>query len=169
VSFAKGHPAIDEAGFLVGTRARGGVGTLPAYGWVYSVQMPDPVSELVVVDDDDSVREAVLLVLRRAWSGGAVGFRDGQAGLEHALRNPVAAVILDIEMLPVSGVDIARALRRERPEVPIIFLSGNPEALEGVPGLRPEAVLRKPVSADALVRAVMAHGSGNSTPSRRRD
>lgn len=114
------------------------------------------VDEVVVIDDDDQVRAAVLAGLRRSFRQPVQGFQTGQEGLTYALRHPVAVVVLDIDMTPMSGLDVARELRARRPEIAIVFLTGFPNPVPHVVGVRPQAVLEKPVSLSKLVAAVRA-------------
>ena len=66
---------------------------------------------VLIVDDDVVMRELLVTCLQRA------GFRvtavaDGVAALEAVERDRFAAVILDVEMSGLSGVEVALRLRR---------------------------------------------------------
>jgi CheY-like chemotaxis protein len=62
--------------------------------------------------------------------------------------------VLDFIMPGLSGAEVADRIRAERPELPILFVSGYSET-EAVRSIAPDApVLAKPFRADALDRAV---------------
>ena len=49
---------------------------------------------------------------------------DGPSGIDMARRNPIDAVVLDFKMPGMTGDEVAEILKRDRPEVPIILLTG---------------------------------------------
>jgi serine/threonine-protein kinase PknK len=89
--------------------------------------MPDPRARLVLADDDVLLREGVASLLQRS------GFEVvGQAGDGSELLSLVRSLapdlaVVDIRMPPThttEGLDAARAIRMEFPEVGILVLSG---------------------------------------------
>ena len=94
-----------------------------------------PPARVVVADDDVLLREGVAGLLERA------GFEiAGQAGDAAELLRVVRdqqpqLVIVDIRMPPnheTEGLDAARVIRRELPEVGILVLSAHAEAAEAM-------------------------------------
>ena len=90
---------------------------------------------IVVADDDVLLREGVAGLLERS------GFEIvGQAGDEAQLLSVVRdqkpdLVIVDIRMPPhheTEGLDAARVIRRERPEIAILVLSAHAEVAEAM-------------------------------------
>jgi two-component system cell cycle sensor histidine kinase/response regulator CckA len=122
----------------------------------------DPVTEpsglggqVLVVDDEPAVRQAVTRVLE---AGGydvvaASGAREGLALLRDAPG--VRLVLTDVRMPGESGFDLMRRVRAERPELPIILMSGYAEDLSD--GAEGTAFLQKPLDVDALLREVGRH------------
>jgi CheY-like chemotaxis protein len=112
--------------------------------------MSDPI-DVLVVDDDDDVRETLQIVLEVS------GFRvasaaNGLQALEYlrgAQRAPV--VLLDLRMPVMSGWEMIDALREEDrlADVPIIICTSSPP--DAPPGFE---VVAKPVNLDALVTAI---------------
>jgi DNA-binding NarL/FixJ family response regulator len=98
--------------------------------------IPQPVKRRVVVADDDVLlREGVAGLLERS------GFEIvGQAGDAAELLRVVRGqkpdlVIIDIRMPPrqeTEGLDAARVIRRELPEIGILVLSAHAEAAEAM-------------------------------------
>ncbi|MDN8618792.1 response regulator [Variovorax ginsengisoli] len=64
-------------------------------------------------------------------------------------------IVLSDVMLPgvMGGLELAREIRRRRPELPIVLTTGNPEATSGA-GSGEFAVLVKPYSLDELWQAL---------------
>lgn len=120
--------------------------------------MPIEVSRTVLVVDDD---RAIRRVLRTAleWADfRVIESSDGAAALavleDEAQR--VAAVVSDVGMPRMDGVELVERLGHRTDDVPVILTSGQ----DG-PGLLPDAVRRridafvpKPYSLDAIVSTI---------------
>jgi hypothetical protein len=111
--------------------------------------------DVLVVDDEPVVRDAVVKVLCEE------GLSVAQAkSAEDALVHPALAqcrlVICDIMLPGQSGLDAARAIRRLRPELPIVLITGY--ATAGVEGQALEAgataFLAKPFDVTELLDLV---------------
>jgi len=114
---------------------------------------PAAVPQLVVVDDDPGVR----LVLGRALArfGYEVFLAEGGAeALAHLDNQPdIVAVLTDIDMSPVSGIELTRHILSRRPGLPILYITGNPTAAADLAPGRVD-VLTKPVDIARLGEAV---------------
>jgi two-component system KDP operon response regulator KdpE len=78
--------------------------------------------KILVVDDDSSIRRALRTTL------GALGFeveeaRDGEAALALLRSRQFDAVLLDINMPGMGGIETCRELRRLKPVLPIVMLT----------------------------------------------
>ncbi len=118
---------------------------------------PPSTRTVLVVDDEDSVRRLVSAVLRRH------GFRiieaaNGREALTAlAERYDVDLVISDVLMPELGGRELAKQLQRERPEMPVLFISGytNQELANEGGSLDADAMfLAKPFSSQQLMGAV---------------
>jgi two-component system phosphate regulon response regulator OmpR len=90
-------------------------------------------AEIIVVDDEADLREAVCAYLAR--NGMAVRCADGAAALRAALaERPADAVILDISMPGEDGLSVARTLRAQG-EVAIVMLTALADVVDRVVGL----------------------------------
>ena len=110
---------------------------------------------VLCADDDPSVRDLCSMALTRAGFVTEVA-ANGREVLEKIETTDYAAILLDLAMPSVHGATILSVLQRERPELlrRIIIVTGMPDAVvEGV-NQQVAAVLRKPVSLDALVAEV---------------
>ena len=118
--------------------------------------LPSEEGRVLVAEDDPQVRRLIVRVLVKA--GFAVdAVNDGMAALERLREGPsVDLVVSDVVMPRMGGLDLAQALRREKIEVPILFISGYPahpgQATSTFPPELP--MLRKPFTAQALRRIV---------------
>ena len=117
----------------------------------------DTRADILVVDDDALIREALALVLEMA--GHAVAQAgDGLAALESLAARRFDLVVTDLRMPRLDGYGLITRLRQRKPRIPIVVLTGEPpgremKALAGGNGDR-IAVLSKPVSESDLLRAV---------------
>jgi PAS domain S-box-containing protein len=110
-------------------------------------------AKVLVVDDDPDVRA----FLRETLA--ALGFEadeaaDGDAALAQLTRFEPDAIVLDFAMPGRNGAELARDVRRLKPDVPIIFATGfsDTEAIGAVE--EKPCVLRKPFRIDELREAL---------------
>jgi CheY-like chemotaxis protein len=66
------------------------------------------------------------------------------------MGEPIAAVVTDVRMPRMNGLELAEAIGRMAAPPPVLFVSGFPGASDQVPG----PFLTKPFRPDALVQAV---------------
>ncbi|HUG40165.1 MAG TPA: ATP-binding protein [Longimicrobiales bacterium] len=116
---------------------------------------------ILLVEDDDAVRGVAVRSLSR------LGYRvlpaaDGHAALAILARagHEIRIVVTDVVMPGMSGGELARHIERERPGMPVLFLSGYAdEAVAGRGVIREGSrFLRKPFTPDSLgarVRAIL--------------
>lgn len=104
---------------------------------------------ILVVDDDDEVREMLAEIL--AYFGyGVAQAASGEEALPLLSADPsIAMVITDIQMPGMSGLELADAVQRERADVRVIVMSGyfHPQSLN-------QRFLRKPFHMQELAAAV---------------
>lgn len=110
---------------------------------------------IAVIDDDASVRLALLRLLRSADIKGRA-FSSGAAFLGFAATSQPGCVVLDLHMPDISGFDLQAWLAWHSPDIPIIIMTGqdNPETVRRVMAHRPIAYLHKPMNDQLLLDAV---------------
>ena len=117
--------------------------------------MGEPIGRVVVIEDEQAVRDAVLaaLVTERFT---AVGFEDLPRPGDVLAFAPDLA-ILDVLLPSGDGFELARSLRQER-ELPIIFLTARDAVADRVTGLELGAddYLVKPFALEELMARVRA-------------
>jgi two-component system, cell cycle sensor histidine kinase and response regulator CckA len=127
------------------------------------------VASVLVVDDEVAVRRFACRVLERA------GFRvfeacDGVEAIELIRQqslSPLHAVVSDIVMPRMNGVELMQALSHAEPELPVILMSGYAtEALTERGIATPCSILPKPFTGERLLAEVLRciqRPSGDST------
>jgi DNA-binding response OmpR family regulator len=118
-----------------------------------------PAARVLVVEDDQNIRDLVLLHLRLEGLEG-VGTADGPEGLRLARAERFDLVVLDLMLPGLDGVTVCRAIRREsnNGDVPILMLTARREESDKVLGLESGAddYLTKPFGVRELVARVRA-------------
>jgi DNA-binding response OmpR family regulator len=117
---------------------------------------------VIVADDDESIRLLCRVNLELE------GYRVREAtGLEEISRiaeeEEVALVLLDIHLGREDGIEVARAVRASRPELPIAFLSGSVDFSERSAAVS-DAAIRKPFTLEELIGTVHRLAGGSPPP-----
>ena len=81
---------------------------------------------ILCIDDNRDVLGSLVGVLQASGYGTLTAL-SGNQGILLSLQNSVDLVVLDYEMPGMNGDLVARAIRRYRPELPIIFFTGIPD------------------------------------------
>src|SRR2546428_5264558 len=76
---------------------------------------------VLVVDDDEAVRDALHLVLDEEYA--VIEAAHGRAALDQMLAQPVDLVLLDILMPDVDGLEILQELKALEPNLPVIMMT----------------------------------------------
>ncbi len=117
-----------------------------------------PERLVLLVDDDDEVREVTAGILEDVgYAVAAVA--DGAAALAVLDREGprIGLVIADYAMPGMTGLELLTAVRRRRPDLPMLLATGyaDHQSLSG-DGLEPDQIVRKPFrSAELLGRITM--------------
>jgi CheY-like chemotaxis protein len=130
-----------------------------------------PGEMILVVDDDDSVRRALVTLLHRAGFA-TMEARDGSEAVhlfaEHA--RDITAVTLDLAMPTTNGRETLAMLSSYAPRLPIVVATAYPagDLLGRKPGQRGIGFLQKPFSGNALTlelrRVIGEMESGDAGP-----
>lgn len=112
-------------------------------------------SLISVVDDDESVRES-LPDLIQEFGFAARAFSSAEEFLASDSVGQTRCLILDVAMPGMSGLDLQRALKDRRINIPVIFITGQKDEVlhaqafdQGASGF-----LHKPFSDTALLQAL---------------
>lgn len=114
---------------------------------------------VLVVDDEHHIRTVVAAKLR-ASSFGVVEAKDGEEALALAVETLPDAVVTDLNMPVMSGLELCRALRADTrtSTIPAIILTARGYILDDelLSGTSIKRVMSKPFSAKAVVEHVRA-------------
>lgn len=115
--------------------------------------------KILVVDDEAEVRETIKLQLKGTGLE-VVEAEDGKRGIEVLDAENVItvdAILCDVRMPNINGVEAVAYFRREYPSIPVIVLTGYPDVKLAVDFMKEGVVeyLVKPVEKEKLVEAVM--------------
>ena len=124
------------------------------------------LGRVLVVDDEADIRKSVRLMLTKAGFD-VVEAEDGEKAIKEIRSgdNPVMvdAILCDIHMPKVNGVEAIAFFRQQFPQVPVIVLTGEPD-VKGATELMKQGVvdyLIKPVSSEKLTSVVTKHATGH--------
>src|ERR1700684_2191177 len=112
---------------------------------------------LLVVDDDPSVREALGLVLDLNGFGVATA-ADGSEAIRTLSVDRPDAVILDVLMPGLDGLEVCRRMRAIGDRTPVLMLTARAEVSERVAGLEAGAddYLAKPFAREEVIAPLRA-------------
>jgi FixJ family two-component response regulator len=108
-----------------------------------------------VVDDDVSVRESLELLLRHeGWQ--VETFESASEFLNHPRALAPSCLVLDVSMPGFNGLDLQKRVAVERPDMPIIFITGHGNVPMTVQAMKAGAVefLTKPIRDESLLSAI---------------
>ncbi len=106
----------------------------------------------LVVDDEPLVLLLVSAILQaRGWRVLRAG--AGNDALEIARGVDLDLLVTDAEMPGMDGAALARRLRADDPDLPVLVISGRPEAMDRVEGVRHD-FLAKPFGIEELAARV---------------
>jgi DNA-binding NarL/FixJ family response regulator len=120
---------------------------------------------VVVADDHTLVRQSVVKAVRNESGIEVVGeAADGEATLTTVTALSPDILVLDIAMPGVDGLSVAERLRREQPDLRILFLSMHDDdaSLQRAVQLGADGFVSKAASIDELLEALRAIRDGGS-------
>ncbi len=131
------------------------------------------VNEILIVDDDEAVRDSLSLVLKSAGYDVTTAINGFDALLQLKRRLPTI-MLSDLNMPEMSGFELLSVVRRRFPQICVIAMSGAYHSGDAVPGgviadsfygkgqSTPDALLR---SVANLIQTFAAHASDHERES----
>ncbi len=129
-------------------------------------------SGMVLVVEDNRFNQFLLEQILTEWGEQITLAEDGRQALQFIEQRSFDLILLDIRMPGISGIEVARRIRRREqergePSVPIIALTADQETATRdacfYAGIN--EVLPKPINRDQLARAITAHRGGTEAMS----
>ena len=110
---------------------------------------------ILLVDDDETIITPFQLMLQD------IGYKvdtalTGRQALEKARETDYQMAILDIKLPDISGIEVARKIRKQQDDIHFIIISGYPELADSIEAINVgiDEILLKPIRPDELLRAV---------------
>ncbi len=163
LGLAIAHTVVEAHGGRIGIESRPGQGTIvrvrlpigeaqaltPAVAPLLS---PGALTVLVVEDQPDVRR---LMVQMLEGEGHAVRIAaSGDEGLARAAEGGVDLVMTDLAMPGLSGLDLARQIRKRYSGLPVVLVTGYADLIDESARRSVDAVLRKPFTPNQLLQAI---------------
>jgi CheY-like chemotaxis protein len=130
-----------------------------------------PNARILLIDDDRQVRDTLTEMLA-ALGQSVTACADGASGLARFQDEPFDLVLTDLGMPGQSGWDVAKLVKRRRPDVPVLLITGwadqiarDEAAARDIDGLLPKPFTRDEL-AGALTRLLQSRPLGIPAPSR---
>ena len=113
-------------------------------------------SRVLVVDDDPAVRAAISRALRLDYEVDEAS--DGSEALARHAASAADAIVLDLLMPEIGGLDVCRSLRRRGDSVPVLVVTARDAVSDRVEGLDAGAddYLVKPFAISELIARTKA-------------
>jgi len=115
-----------------------------------------PATPIVfVVDDDISVRESLELLIRcEGWQSQT--FASAQEFLDRPRVLVPSCLVLDVSLPGLNGLNLQKRVALERPDMPIIFITGYGDVPTTVQAMKAgaEEFLTKPFGDEVLLNAI---------------
>jgi FixJ family two-component response regulator len=124
-----------------------------AHGGPRAVNKPE--TTIFVVDDDPSIREGLISLLRSTGYR-VVAFASGNEFLRQPRGDFPACLVLDVRLRDMDGFDVQRELLRRADPMPVIFITGHADIPMSVRAIKTGAIdfLAKPFGDEELLAAI---------------
>lgn len=128
------------------------------------------ITTILLVEDDDAVREVTRAMLEsQGYAVIDAGTASGARELFERDPGAIDVVVTDVKMPGMSGQTLAEHLTATKPTLPVVFISGHPDAIDASdlrgPGRR---VVAKPFESVELLDAVNQLVAGRQSPDQAR-
>lgn len=119
------------------------------------IVMDDVKLNVLVVDDDESVRDSLRLMLESSGYS-VLGFKSAEDLLDSGFGENPFCLILDIRLPGMSGFKLQEHLLKSQIKIPVIFITGHDRDRMEDEAMRLGAVayLRKPFEEQRLLEAI---------------
>lgn len=109
---------------------------------------------VLVVDDEPGIRDIVRLALARVDVGVAEA-ASGAAAMTVLETLSPDAVIVDLGLPDMNGLDVIRRIRETEPTVPIVLMSASTQTDLAADAVQVSAILEKPFKLQRLQQVIL--------------
>lgn len=113
---------------------------------------------VIVVDDDEAVRHSLEWLLK-SWGYHVLSYDSAANYLRDTARSGrPGCVILDIHMPEINGLELYALLKKQYPDISVIFVTGHPGQIlaEKARRLDSKGFFTKPLNTDTLLHCIAA-------------
>lgn len=110
---------------------------------------------VIVVDDDEAIRDSLKAVLESAKLSVAV-YDSGRSFLDGYERDGAACLLLDIKLPDMNGLELQQKLISEGIDLPVIVMTGYGDVPLAVKAMKAGAIdfIEKPIDRESLLKTV---------------
>jgi DNA-binding NtrC family response regulator len=115
------------------------------------------MSRILIIEDEASIRRVLTKILSEENDTYQVeDAEDGLAGFEKIKNNDYDLVLCDIKMPKMDGVEVLQAVKKIKPEIPIVMISGHGDMETAIQTMRLGAFdyISKPPDLNRLLNTV---------------
>ncbi len=108
--------------------------------------------KILVVDDEDDFRETIVKRLQKRKMT-ASGAASGEKAIELIKAQPFDVVVLDVKMPGLDGIETLREIKKYKPLIEVILLTGHASMESGIEGMKLGAYdfVMKPANLEELI------------------
>ena len=112
-------------------------------------------TRVLIIDDEKEFLDSVRKVLSRRKMV-VLTANSGEEGIRIIRENPIDVTVLDIKMPGIHGIEVLTHIKREKPLIEVILLTGHASVSTAVDGLKKGAFdyLHKPQNIDDLTEII---------------
>lgn len=110
------------------------------------------MSANILVVDDDKAHLSMLLTMLKGWGHETRGVEDGAEAIESVRQAPFDAVLMDVRMANVGGIEALEKIKEHNPSIPVIIMTAYSSVDTAVEAMKLGAYdyLTKPLNFDEL-------------------
>lgn len=115
------------------------------------------MAKILIIEDEPAIRRVLTKILTEENSSYEVEeAEDGLAGIEKAKDDDYDLVLCDIKMPKMDGIEVLEAIKRIKPEIPVVMISGHGELDTAVHAMKIGAFdyISKPPDLNRLLNTV---------------
>jgi DNA-binding NtrC family response regulator len=111
--------------------------------------------KVLVIDDEQIVLDSVKKILTSENYDVEVTL-SGKKGIKKAVKNPYDIVLTDIRMPDIGGLIVLRDIKREKPAMPVVIITGYGTIRSAVQAMKLGAAdyIEKPFDPDVLIQSM---------------
>lgn len=115
------------------------------------------MSKILIIEDEPSIRRVLIKILSEESESYKVDeAEDGNIGFEKIKNNDYDLVLCDIKMPKMDGVELLQAVKKIKPEIPMVMISGHGDMETAIQTMRLGAFdyISKPPDLNRLLNTV---------------